>query len=811
MYLLIPFIILSKVFIIMYETSHSKASVFEKLAFYVLLFTTFLIPLFFVPASFISLQFGTSLLFAVGVIVAFLLYIVSVFSSGSLSIPRPAKYALGLVSLVPLMYLLAGIANGFSRMAFFGYTFDQSTVGFVVIAFVYLFLVSFVANTKQRIFYSYVVFIVSSLLFSILLLTRVIFGADTISFGVFTDITTTVLGAWNNVGIFFGITGLLSLFSLEMLRVGKGMKVLLALALAASLFFLALINFRIVWIVMAVSTFLFILYTLWSTKPVASDMSSAISSSTSSPNILSRLPYISLVICILSIACVVWGTLLGGYLSTTFGINNLDVRPSLSVTVDIIRSTMQDHPLFGSGPNTFVTQWLSYKPNDVVGTQFWNTDFAYGIGLIPTFAVTTGMLGLLSWLLFFGFYMFVGVKSLFTRMEDAFERFLVTSSFFVSLFLWIMAWVYIPSSAILVLTFFFTGLFFASLYMSQVIPVASIVLAENPKRGFVLSLLMVVLCVGIASLGFGLLKNSRSLWYFQKSSYALNTSGDTVGAEEYMNKAISIVPTDVYYRSLSEINLVELNSIVLQDPTKITPEALQKQVGDSLSKTITAAVAARDANPSNYQNWTNLGRVYHAVVPLKIQGAYESAAQAYSEAFRRNPKNPAIYLLMAQLEADNGSLANAKNYAFQAIQAKQNYLDAYFLLAQIEIADKNLKGAIDSVTALTVLSPSDPNVFFQLGYLKFNNGDFAGAIEALEKSLTLSPQYANAKYYLGVSYEAVRDHEKALQQFRDLRASNPDSKEVADILTLLEAGKSIFTAPQTNTKPGAALPVKERE
>jgi len=36
---------------------------------------------------------------------------------------------------------LDGIANGFIRMTFFGYTFDIATVGFIVLGFAYLFLV----------------------------------------------------------------------------------------------------------------------------------------------------------------------------------------------------------------------------------------------------------------------------------------------------------------------------------------------------------------------------------------------------------------------------------------------------------------------------------------------------------------------------------------------------------------------------------------------------------------------------------------------------------------------------------------------
>src|SRR3989338_8177488 len=57
--------------------------------------------------------------------------------------------------------------------------------------------------------------------------------------------------------------------------------------------------------------------------------------------------------------------------------------------------------IVGSGPNQFVGEWLMSKPSAVNQTIFWNTDFNYGVGLIPTFIVTTGLLGIIAWLIFF--------------------------------------------------------------------------------------------------------------------------------------------------------------------------------------------------------------------------------------------------------------------------------------------------------------------------------------------------------------------------------------------------------------------------
>lgn len=783
-----------------------KYRVFDKISFTILFIIVFLIPVFFVPVSFISPQFGTSLLFAFGVIVATLITIISALVSGSIDLPKPVKYMVGFTMIVPAVYLLAGVANGFSRMNFFGYTFDITTVGFILLAFLFLFLVSFLFRDKKRIFYSYLGFVISSLLISIFILIRIIFGVKVLSFGMFNDLTSTMIGNWNNVGIFFGIGVILSLITYQMLNLSRFMKILLSLALALSLFFLALVNFNIVWIIVAVCSLLFVLYGIFNVE-------SSVFTTPSFRQKISQIPLYPTIVLIVSIIFIVWGSTLGAYLSNKFQVTNLDVRPSLSVTFDIARNTLKAQPLFGSGPNSFLSQWLSYKPTEIINTVFWNTDFTYGIGLLPTFAVTTGIIGILSWIVFFCFYIYLGLKSLFSKISDMFVRYLVVSSFFTSLYLWIMVWVYVPSTTVFVLTFFFTGLFFASVYISGIVLISPYKFSYTSKSGFASSFVLVLLFVGAGALGYGLFKNSESLWYFQKSSYALNTSKDVNLAEVYIKKAISSVPYDVYYRSLSEIGILKLNAIISQDVTKVDKAEVQKQYSSVLSDTITAGINARNSDPANYLNWVALGRVYESAVPLNVSGSYESAQFAYNEALKRNPKNPSIYLFLARLASAKQDYKQARIYALNAISEKQNYLDAYFLLSQIEVADKNLKGAIDSVTVASVLSPSDPSVFFQLGLLKYNNQDYVGAIEALEKSISLSPDYANAKYFLGLSYEITKQHEKAIIQFEDLIKTNPDNKEVAGILSNLQAGKPIFTTPSAQTSPATRsnLPVKEAQ
>jgi tetratricopeptide (TPR) repeat protein len=161
----------------------------------------------------------------------------------------------------------------------------------------------------------------------------------------------------------------------------------------------------------------------------------------------------------------------------------------------------------------------------------------------------------------------------------------------------------------------------------------------------------------------------------------------------------------------------------------------------------------------------------------------------------------------------NGNNAKAKEYITQAVALKNNYTDAIFFLSQIEAGEGDLKAAIASAEAASAIAPNDPSVFFQLGLLRYNAKDYAGSAAALERAVALNTSYANAKYFLGLSYANIGKSAEAIQQFTDLKASNPDNKEVATILANLKAGKAPFTGitPPADSKPEkrATPPIKE--
>ena len=777
----------------------------EKISFLILFLISFLIPLFFIPLTFISTNFSTSLLFGFGVVVSFILYVLSIFLSGSFNHIKSSAVALGLFIVVPLTYFLAGISNGFSRMTFVGLMLDMSTVGFIILCFVYLFLVSVLFRDSTRVFYALTAFLISSIIFSFFVLLRIVFGAQFLSFGIFNSITSTMVGSWNNVAIISNISVLLSLISLSMLEMSRVMKAVCGLVFVISMFLLVLVNFNFVWIALGSFSLLFILYMAFYPREIL----------VTGVTFMTRLRTISIYwFCtfIISIIFMIFGNTIVSHLGKTLSIENIDVRPSLQVTNNIAKQTISIHPLFGSGPNSFTSQWLVYKPADITNTVFWNTDFQYGIGLLPTFVVTTGLLGLISWFIFLLGFVYLGWKTLFGNILDTYNRYVSVTTFSISLFLWIMTIVYVPSVVLFVLTFFFTGLFLASVSDTGTLPLEVVPLAARSQKGFIWTLFFTALSILGIFLCYGLYKDAQSLYYFQKSSSIYNATADSEVTENLLTHAIALVPADTYFRGFAQIEINKLSSIVTLDPKKVSNEEIQKQIISTFTKAVNAGLSARNSDPSNYLNWVALGQVYESGVPLKISGSYENAQFSYIEALKRNPKNPGILLQLAKLEVENTNIPSAITFTQEAIAMKPNYLDAYYLLAQIAIANKDLKGAINSVTQATLINPSDPLLLFQLGYLKFSAGDYIGAVTSLQKSVTLSPQYANAKYYLGLSFEALGQHDNAIAEFRDLQKTNPDNTSIVTILSALQSGKSIYqnATASTTIKSIKKPPIKEK-
>jgi len=770
----------------------------HKKSFLVILALLFLLPIFFIPGGALGLDVAKSVLLALGVVVAALTFLLETWQRKEIDIPW---HLFILVTLIlPLVYFLSALLSTPSSLSLFGYNFEVGTFGFMVLCSTLLVLVSMVFNDTPRVLQALTAFFISFSLIVVFAVIKVLSGGFPVWGNFFGNIDNPI-GRWTDLATAFGLLSVFSILALGMIPMKKSLRILLYVVFTLSTLLLVIINFSTAFIFTLGASVILLVYFSTIEKHFFSTASTL---PQTSAYFIAKPTFLPLVLGVVSILFLINPTIsatrgtLSDVVTNTFGIANTEVRPSFSATLSVSKATLSQGAFLGSGPNTFESDWLIYKPVDVNATPFWGASFPFGIGFIPTQIASTGILGTLFWIAFFAFLVILGMKALAKIPESRALRFALVSSFIAALFLWAGSFMYAPSAVMLILAFVFSGLFLATSRQIDIVPTRVISFSRDATTNFLSTLFVIAFVLGSLSLGYTALNKTISIFHFQKAvklSNIAETPFDEI--ENRLNKAVRFAPADIFYVALSRINFVRAQNAAVN--TEGSPEENLAIFEDAISKSIVAARQAVDTNPASYQNWITLGIVYNFLVPkpLAIVGAYENAKAAYSEASSRNPLNPEIPLYLARLELNNGDVETARTLIGESLALKEDYADAYLMLAQIEIQENNISAAIISAERLALLMPGNPAIYFELGLLKYSDKDYVGAANAFGLAVVSTPDYANAKYYLGLALAQLGRLDEAQEQFEDLAITNPDSEEVRLILLDLRAGHDSFLDSST--------------
>ncbi len=788
------------------QESLEKKGILEKISLWLFYIGIFLSPIIFIPSLYAPLDLVKTIFLSSFILISCILYAFSAIKRRSVILPH---YAIGYVSVAIIVSIIIStlLSSNVSK-SFIGQGFEMGTASFLLLMFLVSYFTSRIAiKDKESIFNIYAAIFVAFVILALFHIFRIIGGADFMTLGILGNLTATVVGKWYDFAILSGIAGLLSFFGIKFLSLSKGFKWLLTISLIIVGALLFLVNSSLIWTSIALVVFFVGIY----------EYSTRTANGTGIQKILSRISFFTFLVFLIASVLAWKGDAISAPVIKALSIEQGEARLPWQLTIDIAADTLKEAPLFGAGPNRFVHQFLRYKPLEINPTVFWNSEFSSGFGTLPTFLITLGFVGAILWIVFFVFFTRSGVRAL-KKASDPFKKFFITSSFFIALFLWIMNFVYIPSHVTIFFTFLFTGLFIACLANEGIVTEKS----YRSKAPIILSAVVVILVIWLGVYA----KKALAIYFFQQGIKELNVNTAPAGidmAKQKFMKAQSWDSSDVYYQALSEVNIIKINALIKEIQNVAAKNSSQEQAPDpKITEQIMALVkeaveytnSAVKADPTNYYNYISQARISELAASMQIPSAYEGAKNSYASAVSLNPYNPGIYLSLAKLEASQKKLAEAQQYIGRALQLKQNYIEAIFLLAQIQVNNGQIKDAITSVKVATQINPNDPTLLFQLGLLYYNDKNYTDAAATLAKAIELNSQYANARYFLGLSLARLGKNADAIAQFKELVKTNPDNKEIAFILSNLEAGKSPFTdaQPPIDNKPEkrSTLPVTEK-
>lgn len=363
--------------------------------------------------------------------------------------------------------------------------------------------------------------------------------------------------------------------------------------------------------------------------------------------------------------------------------------------------------LFGSGYGTYVYDFTRFKPATFnLNQALWTLTFYRSSSLVLELLATTGLLGLLSFLLLC--YRAVKERPLFIPLVLLLAAaFILPFSFVLTSLIFILLGLYAAIMGLkherkyfdveLQLVQFKKGIFAISAVDGREKGI-------SPILSYVVFGLILLFTLGVGYVSFNYL-NSNII--FEKSLVAAAANN---GSQTYtlQNQAIGMFNNnDSYYRLFSQTNLALANSLANSVPKGATPSAqTQQTIYTLIQQSINAGRQATTLAPQDATNWQNLSSIYRSLIGFG-QNADAFAISTAQQATMLDPNNPQEYINLGGIYYQLGQWDKAQEQFQTAANLKPDFANAYYNLAHTLIQKGDLKGAQTQLLTVKQLVQND--------------------------------------------------------------------------------------------------------
>jgi len=468
----------------------------------------------------------------------------------------------------------------------------------------------------------------------------------------------------------------------------------------------------------------------------------------------------------------------------------IEISLTQGTTIEITKQALMERfpisLLLGSGPSTFVFNYSKFKPAIINQSDFWEIRFSSGASEILDRLATTGVLGIISFLLIMVSVIGISLKFLLKKSaqpENEKEWLLGLGIF--------SAWL----STAFSLFFYPANLsigFLFWIFTAGLILISSSRIKEREFGHYSISsiglafLFIFVLIFGIGVLFMGGQRYLAEVRYRQALGFFQQGKNDQAINQLQSSLSLTRGAQDNYWRDVAQIYLFAIREELQKKD--IPQEELFQKIRLLVANAINSAKTATEVSSHNVANWTTRGFVYQNLINL-VDGAEEWAIKSYQEATKLESTNPYIYTEIGRIYLAQEELEKAREQFQKAIDLKGDYAPAHFQMAMVWVAEGKVAEAIEKLEEIKQIAPLDAGLAFQLGLLYYNDNKLDKAKEEFERATNLDPNYSNARYFLGLVHDKKGRKNLAIEQFEKVSQLNPENEEVKKILVNLREGK----------------------
>ncbi|OHA47370.1 MAG: hypothetical protein A3A80_04055 [Candidatus Terrybacteria bacterium RIFCSPLOWO2_01_FULL_44_24] len=719
----------------------------------------FFVPFFFLPFTSEQLEFNKQALVIVLAFTAFLALILKALFVGQISFRGSVVNSLAVISFLGI--LVAAIFSQDTQKSLFGFGFGAHEAAFTALGFLFLYLVIISSFTNRS----------SLLLIRILLLAGLaaaimFFVFVSGVFGSFVSPDFSTIGSTSSQGLFLSAAMALALGGAMLWR---GFWKKISVAAAVFIFITAAFVFQHwVWIVFSAAALFMLVVYLVMFKKLAADFYSTLILASATGLAIGLIffpPPISLLY------------------------SSGEISPSYSASADIAVSSLVNKPLFGFGPGNWDMTYNLYFPSDVNNGNFWNVSFAQSGSKMLTIPAIGGLTGLVSWIIFVGATVLLGLQKLailpsavrfsglknmmvalrqkfFEEKSDASAYdYDISHVIFPAFFAWLvlaLGQLFLGSNMTLE-TFFWllSGLLVAASKKqarhTQIDPSddnGELSFIKFPRKSLAFQFLTVsaiILLIGILASGIFFGRRYKASLDFYRGNIEFN-QGKYAQAAKFFQSAAALEPVgSLYLRAISD---AAVNFITAEISSVSVSETKLSQLFDYASVASDAVDKAVLLEPNQVDNWAQSGRVYKSLASLlNVGGAREKSKASWDKAITLAPKNPQLVTELGKLQYDlwvastgNNLSPDSENYFAQAqgsflkaIDLKKNYVPAHFNLGFLYYQSGKIQEAQNEFSIVIYLDPANVQALTLAALILDDRGDKAGAIAHFQRIHRLRP------------------------------------------------------------------------
>lgn len=744
----------------------------------------------------VSLDMSKSLALLSLSTIAILLYIISIARKKEVLLPKN-KLAKIMLGVFPVLVLLSVAFSGsFSDSLFAKYDFLQSGVTLLAVFFS-AFIVSSGFKTYERL--SWILFILGGFFITLPVILALIFsklGAAGFAAGI-----VYFVESWDIVSVLAAIIILASLLYYELIASSKGQKLFSAIVAILHLVLLFFIIIPDIWYILTLSS-LFIFFFTKNQKQ--NDREETRFYERFSFYIFAFSLLMSIIFAFSSSFTSSISNSLYNFTTRVVGVEYSFIKPNLGLSMEIVGSQIKEGRFFGSGPAEFYKAWQKNKPQSVIDSELWGVEFTSSYSSLTTLAVTLGIIGALGVLAYIVSIALSILKVL--KNKERYNHILNEGDetrfyFLLSVTLFIF-------SVLLALFFVNVALAFVLLALSSAIVVSKTIDWKEYKLSniylIVAFIVFLVILVGIVVTS----NKVRAAHITEKALASYQVTENLDELEIGLAKAARISGDDNNYRLLSQFYLFKTRMILNTSTEDMDIEVLQNEVLNSINNAINSSKTAIRLDNTDYNNYLTLGSVYTFLMSIDQANKdviYESAKEIYDAAIALYPKNPSLFLNLADLEYtyNQDSSSTITDTIQKSLEVKPNYSSAYFLFSQLAAQNNDRDTAIKYAEQAIEANPRDAQAYLQYGILTLANEELTEeelnmAYTSFLAVMTLEPNNTVGAYYLALTYTLAGEYNNAKSLLSSLEEILPGNEQILELKKFISETESAATL-ETNS------------